>query len=323
MWNLLTSYLAQGCARTDSVEDYKLLRHIIKSQVENNIWSCFQTCKRNAKCQSINYNAENSICELNNRTKTGNENKFAPFQGSVYVDNPFRGRIGEEKDFPGISCKEIKDSQHNSPNGQYWIDPSNSDDPFTVFCDMQTDGGGWTLIAQTVAKNMTKLTPMIREKNYRMISNYNSGIVRIDVPAIFQFKQLTRFTQIRFYCHKNSTGRTFHIMTKNDINGESIVKYLIEDPSIQPRACASFERLPGDNAYLSVNCLKWGNDGTRGECDKWGSFKNKGSYRVYNDPIFWENKHYVNMKPSILACDDSYSSPAPLSLGDTWQIFVR
>ena len=51
------------------------------------------------------------------------------------------GRIGEEEDFPGLSCKDIKDSQENSPNGEYWIAPSNSDAPFTVFCDMQTNGG--------------------------------------------------------------------------------------------------------------------------------------------------------------------------------------
>ena len=164
---------------------------------------------------------------------------------------------------------------------------------------------------------------MVREKNYRMISNYSKGIIRIDVSAIFKLKQLTGFTQIRFYCHKKTTGRTLHIMTKNDINGHSVVKYFIEDPNSQPRACASFERLPGDNAYLSVNCSKWGNNGTRGECEKWGSFKNKGSFRIYNDPIFWEGKYYVNIKPSVLACDDLYSSSAPLSVGDTWQVFVR
>ena len=174
-----------------------------------------------------------------------------------------------------------------------------------------------------MVKNTTSLTPMVRQKNYRMISNYSKGIIRIDVSAIFKLKQLTGFTQIRFYCHKKTTGRTLHIMTKNDINGHSVVKYFIEDPNIQPRACASFERLPGDNAYLSVNCSKWGNDGIRGECEKWGSFKNKGSFRIYNDPIFWEGKYYVNIKPSVLACDDLYSSSAPLSVGDTWQVFVR
>lgn len=86
------SFLAQGCTRTNSIENYKLLGHTITSQVEKDIWSCFQLCKSNVKCQSINYNAEKSICELNNRTKNGNEVRFVPSDGNVYVDNPFRSK---------------------------------------------------------------------------------------------------------------------------------------------------------------------------------------------------------------------------------------
>lgn len=86
------SFLAQGCTRTNSIENYKLLGHTITSQVEKDIWSCFQLCKSNVKCQSINYNAEKSICGLNNRTKNGNEVRFVPSDGNVYVDNPFRGK---------------------------------------------------------------------------------------------------------------------------------------------------------------------------------------------------------------------------------------
>ena len=30
-------------------------------------------------------------------------------------------------------------------SGEYWIDPSGSNDPFTVTCDMETDGGEITI----------------------------------------------------------------------------------------------------------------------------------------------------------------------------------
>ena len=183
--------------------------------------------------------------------------------------------------------------------------------------------GGWTLIAQTVVRNSTSFSPMVREKDFRMIQNYSSGVVRVNVTAILQLKQLVNFTQIRYFCHKKSSGRTFHVMTKTDLHGERAVRYFIEDPSVQPRACGSFEALPDDNSFLAANCDKWGHDGFRSECEKWGYYKNNGLYRIYNDPIIWEGKYYVNLKPSILSCDDSRDAPFPLSQGDKWQLFVR
>ena len=112
-------------------------------------------------------------------------------------------------------------------------------------------------------------------------------------------------------------------MTKNDPHGKRAVKYLIEDPFVQPRACGSFVAFPDDNSFLASNCAKWGNDGSSGECNKWGYFKHKGIFRIYNNPILWEGKHYVNLKTSVLACDDLITAPLPLSKGDKWQLFVR
>lgn len=84
--------LAQGCIRTDSQKDHRLVGHVISSDKENSIWSCFQTCKTKLDCRSLNYNLETSICEISNRTKSEKPDKFVQLEGSVYVDNPFRGQ---------------------------------------------------------------------------------------------------------------------------------------------------------------------------------------------------------------------------------------
>ncbi|XP_078375544.1 uncharacterized protein LOC144658916 [Oculina patagonica] len=56
---------------------------------------------------------------------------------------------------PGRHCMDILRSGQSRGNGLYWIDPNggSTDDSFQAFCDMETERGGWTLVATKGSSN--------------------------------------------------------------------------------------------------------------------------------------------------------------------------
>ncbi|KAK3717339.1 hypothetical protein QZH41_011570, partial [Actinostola sp. cb2023] len=168
------------------------------------------------------------------------------------------GFNGSSTGFPGRSCFYIKLYGKDNGDGNYWIDPTRSGNPFLVQCDMTTEGGGWTVIKAVTLKSSS--IPSTDETYFNVYRNL--GTLKdheyVTATGLVAMQTDMGFNQIRYLCRKSSVGRTIHIMTAVNTRGSAAVRYLLHGPSPYAIACDSYIRLSDDKSLLSVNCAKWG-----------------------------------------------------------------
>jgi len=58
--------------------------------------------------------------------------------------------VGVDSLCPAQSCIDLLDTWQVNADGVYWVDPAGAG-AFQVYCDMNIDGGGWTLLAKFAA----------------------------------------------------------------------------------------------------------------------------------------------------------------------------
>ena len=188
--------------------------------------------------------------------------------------------------------------------------------------------GGWTLLRRTVIP--ANLTAFLAKRatisrNYTSIANYWDSFLFVSIRAIEELRQAVHFSQLRWYCYKRKQGSVFHVMTKNNSAGHSVLTYFLRrNPSHPVEACHSFDRLPDDNSTLSQNCNKWGENTTHSEINEWGSFKNKGELRLYRHASVWvdRKKSFYIYPPLGFKCDGQGGSSS-ISQGDKWEVYAR
>ena len=185
--------------------------------------------------------------------------------------------------------------------------------------------GGWTQIANIQQVNQQSFSlSSIRvdtpsELSNRLLLGENYAL---SAYGLRDFINSTGARQLRVYCSKPSTGRIFHIKSRNNTIGNKILKYFSDVTATElPDGADSFDTLPGDTSYLTSHVQEW-----RFGSEKWGHGTIKTQpMKLYKILVYIsdsETSSYIykvgmNSTPKLY-CDDD----GTLSSG-VWKYFIR
>ena len=119
------------------------MNHTYHSTTVPSAVSCGRDCSMDKQCASFNYAQSSRVCDLNNTTRVQQPDDLIQLEGYTYFDKNDKTPllfVPVTKRYE--SCQVlVKAGFHD--NGIYSIYPPGINGGLQVYCDMETDGGGW------------------------------------------------------------------------------------------------------------------------------------------------------------------------------------
>jgi len=223
------------------------------------------SAKVEVSTDNINWVTAFSSVNLNTDQNTKVKTNFPKVMFGRYVRVTPIGVIGHASMRLGIllrdnvfkSCKEIITNFPNATDGVYTLDPDGTAGAIpstTCYCDMTTDGGGWTLVLNYLHLGGTN--PLLVEKSSALplLSSTSLGVDEQANATTWGHvtpAYLTKFnfTELRFYGKTSLHNRIIHFKTSN----ANTISYFKTGTGSMSGIATSFTSLTGHSAFLPAS----------------------------------------------------------------------